>query len=45
MMAKFVCSECGAEREGRCRPQKCQECDSKGTFEKVEGETSSNGKE
>lgn len=35
-MAVFVCKVCGAEREGRCKPQKCQQCGSKGSFEKKE---------
>lgn len=34
-MAVFVCKICGTEREGRCKPQKC-ECGAKGTFEKKE---------
>ncbi len=33
-MAKFVCSKCGAEKEGRCKPQKCPKCDEKGTMVK-----------
>lgn len=32
-MAVFVCKVCGNEKEGRCKPQKC-ECGAKGTFEK-----------
>lgn len=35
-MAVFKCSACGAEKEGRCKPQKCAECGSQGTFEKKE---------
>lgn len=34
-MAVFVCTQCGAEREGRCKPQKC-ECGAKGSFVKKE---------
>jgi hypothetical protein len=34
-MAVFVCKVCSAEKEGRCKPQKC-ECGSKGTFVKKE---------
>jgi rubrerythrin len=25
-LAIFVCKECGTEKEGRCRPQKCAKC-------------------
>lgn len=25
-MAIFICKECGAEKEGRCKPQKCPKC-------------------
>jgi len=25
-MAKWVCSNCGFEVEGRCRPKKCPKC-------------------
>lgn len=35
-MATFKCSNCGFEREGRCKPRKCPECESKGSFTKVE---------
>ena len=35
-MAKFKCTECGHEKEGRCKPQKCTECGGKKTFEKKE---------
>ena len=40
-MAKFVCAECGAKREGRCKPQKCQECGTTGQFKKVEEDSPS----
>ena len=33
-MAVFVCKNCGAEKEGRCKPQKCEKCETKGSFEK-----------
>lgn len=36
-MAVFICKDCGAAREGRCKPQKC-ECGAKGSFEKQEVE-------
>lgn len=32
-MAVFVCKVCGAQKEGRCKPKKC-ECGGEGTFEK-----------
>ncbi|WP_091348818.1 RCKP-type rubredoxin-like domain-containing protein [Anaerobranca gottschalkii] len=35
-MAVFKCSQCGYEKEGRCKPRKCPECEGQGTFEKVE---------
>lgn len=25
-MATWKCKECGTEKEGRCRPQKCAKC-------------------
>ncbi|HLN65602.1 MAG TPA: hypothetical protein VK464_29095 [Symbiobacteriaceae bacterium] len=34
-MAVFQCKSCGATKEGRCKPQKC-ECGAKGEFVKVE---------
>ncbi|MTI96102.1 MAG: rubredoxin [Firmicutes bacterium] len=35
-MAVFVCKECNAEREGRCKPRKCAECGAANSFEKKE---------
>ena len=35
-MALFKRSACGHEREGRCKPRKCPECEGKNTYEKVE---------
>jgi len=36
-MATWKCKECGAEKEGRCRPQKCAKCGaSKEAIEKKE---------
>lgn len=35
-MAVFVCKECGAEREGRCKPRKCQQCGAQNSFDKKE---------
>ena len=34
-MAVFVCKECNAEKEGRCKPRKCQ-CGAENSFEKKE---------
>ncbi|MCB4204664.1 rubredoxin [Deferribacterales bacterium Es71-Z0220] len=33
-MAVFVCSKCGYEKEGRCKPKKCPQCGETGTFDK-----------
>ncbi len=33
-MAVFECTSCGATKEGRCKPQKCQGCGEKGTMQK-----------
>lgn len=33
-MAVFKCSKCGAVKEGRCKPQACPKCGSKGTIQK-----------
>lgn len=35
-MAKWQCTACGETKEGRCKPQKCPACESKGQFVKVE---------
>lgn len=35
-MAVFKCSNCGHEKEGRCKPRKCPECESQNSFEKKE---------
>lgn len=35
-MAVFKCSNCGFEKEGRCKPRKCPECEGKDTFVKKE---------
>jgi len=32
-MAVWKCQTCGAEKEGRCKPRKC-ECGAKESFEK-----------
>ena len=34
-MAIWKCS-CGFTKEGRCKPQKCPQCQEKGNFEKTE---------
>ena len=33
-MAVFKCKACGAEKETRCKPQKCEKCGATGSFEK-----------
>ena len=35
-MATWKCTTCGFTKEGRCKPQKCPQCQSKGNFEKAE---------
>ncbi len=35
-MATYKCKECGFEKESRCKPRKCPECDARGSFEKKE---------
>jgi len=35
-MAVYKCSACGYEKESRCKPRKCPECEAKDTFTKVE---------
>ena len=35
-MTAWICADCGATREGRCKPQKCPSCEQKGTFVKAE---------
>ena len=35
-MAVFVCSECKAEKECRCKPKKCDACGAEGTIVKKE---------
>lgn len=35
-MAVFKCSNCGFEKESRCKPKKCPECGGKDTFVKQE---------
>ena len=35
-MAIFKCTECGYEKEARCKPRKCPECEAKDSFKKVE---------
>lgn len=42
-MAVFVCSNCGFEKDTRCKPKKCSECGSDGTFTKKEGNDNSKG--
>jgi rubrerythrin len=33
-MAKWVCRKCGYERDSRCKPKKCPECEAQGDFER-----------
>ncbi|HHY47935.1 MAG TPA: rubredoxin [Firmicutes bacterium] len=33
-MAVWKCSSCGYEKDSRCKPQKCPQCQAKGTFQK-----------
>ncbi len=33
-MAIFKCKNCGATKEGRCKPKKCPKCGQEGTMEK-----------
>ncbi|MHB8171556.1 MAG: RCKP-type rubredoxin-like domain-containing protein [Thermincolia bacterium] len=35
-MAVFKCSTCGYEKEGRCKPKKCPQCEAPNSFEKKE---------
>ncbi|MRR58364.1 MAG: rubredoxin [Deltaproteobacteria bacterium] len=35
-MAVWKCKNCGFSKEGRCKPQKCPQCQEKGTFQKEE---------
>jgi len=37
-MAVFVCANCGYSKESRCKPRKCPECGSNGSFEKKEND-------
>ncbi len=36
-MTNFKCTGCGLEKESRCKPRKCPECEWANTFEKVWG--------
>lgn len=36
-MAVWVCTRCGYEKEGRCKPRKCPECDGTEFRKKDEG--------
>ncbi|MDP2872505.1 MAG: rubredoxin [Bacillota bacterium] len=35
-MAVWKCGTCGYEKDSRCKPGKCPECQSKGSFTKKE---------
>ncbi|NLW07314.1 MAG: hypothetical protein GX039_04980 [Clostridia bacterium] len=41
-MAIWQCTECGYEKEARCKPRKCPQCEAKGTFSKSEDSSSAN---
>lgn len=36
IMAIWKCANCGAIREGRCKPRKCAECGASDSFKKEE---------
>lgn len=38
MVAIWQCSSCGYEKEGRCKPRKCPQCEARDTFTKKEEE-------
>lgn len=44
-MSKWVCQECGLEREARCKPRKCPECAKNTEFAKKEEEKPKKEKE
>jgi rubrerythrin len=33
-MAVFKCGNCGATKEGRCKPKKCPKCGKEGVMQK-----------
>ncbi len=33
----YVCTNCGFEKEAKCKPRKCPSCGEKNTFVKKEG--------
>ena len=35
-MAVFRCSSCGFEKDARCKPKKCPQCEAKDSFTKKE---------
>ncbi|MEW6662274.1 MAG: RCKP-type rubredoxin-like domain-containing protein [Bacillota bacterium] len=35
-MAVWKCSQCGYEKDARCKPKKCPECAAKDSFAKKE---------
>ncbi len=37
-MSVWQCPVCGFEKEARCKPQKCPQCDDKRNFQKRAGE-------
>lgn len=36
MVAIWKCGSCGYEKDARCKPQKCPQCQAKGAFQKAE---------
>jgi rubrerythrin len=34
-MAVWKCGSCGFERDAKCKPQKCPQCQAKGEFTKA----------
>ncbi|RJP77107.1 MAG: rubredoxin [Candidatus Zixiibacteriota bacterium] len=35
-MAEWKCTQCGAVKDGRCKPKKCSQCGGQDTFQKKE---------
>ncbi len=35
-MATWTCEKCGHQKEGRCRPRKCEKCTAADSFVKQE---------
>ncbi|WP_373878625.1 RCKP-type rubredoxin-like domain-containing protein [Neomoorella thermoacetica] len=39
-MAVWQCTQCGYEKEARCKPRKCPECSAKDSFTKKDASNS-----